>query len=164
MTTATTPPSLSSSGPTDSCFCLSVSPSFLLALFRGHLSRIPPWSAPLSYLSDSSLVSQWAKKSAFNALDTGDACSIPGSGRSPGGGHGNPLQYSCLENPMDRGAWQAIVHGFAESWTRLKQLSTCALWSLPDFPNPAVGVHHSTLAQFCKAFWERPWFDSLSIP
>ena len=39
---------------------------------------------------------------------------IPGSGRSPGGGHGNPLQYSCLGNPMDRGAWQAIVHGVRE--------------------------------------------------
>ena len=43
--------------------------------------------------------------------------SIPGSGRSPGGGNGNLLQYSCLENPMDRGAWQAEVHGVAKSWT-----------------------------------------------
>ena len=43
--------------------------------------------------------------------------SIPGAGRSPGGGHGNPLQYSCLENPMDRGAWQAMVHRIAESDT-----------------------------------------------
>ena len=43
--------------------------------------------------------------------------SIPGSGRCPGGGHGNPLQYSCLENPMDRGAWQAAVHSFTESGT-----------------------------------------------
>ena len=42
---------------------------------------------------------------------------IPASGRSPGGGHGNPFQYSCLENPMDRGAWQAIVHRVAKSWT-----------------------------------------------
>ena len=41
----------------------------------------------------------------------GDPGSIPGLGISPGGGHGNPLQYSCLENPMDRGAWQATVHG-----------------------------------------------------
>ena len=41
--------------------------------------------------------------------------SIPGSGRSPGGRHGNPLQYSCLENPMDRGAWWAVVHGVTES-------------------------------------------------
>ena len=44
---------------------------------------------------------------------------IPGSGRSPGGGHGNPLQYSCLENPIDRGAWQATIHGAMKSWTRL---------------------------------------------
>ena len=56
----------------------------------------------------------------------GDRSLIPGSGRSPGGGHGNPLQYSCLENPMDRGAWRAAVHGVAESQTRLKRLSTHA--------------------------------------
>ena len=48
-----------------------------------------------------------------------DAGSIPGLGRSPGGGHGNPLQYSCLENPMDRGAWRATVHRVAQSWTRI---------------------------------------------
>ena len=52
------------------------------------------------------------KASASNA---GDAGSIPGSGRSPGEGNGNPVQYSCLENPMDRGAWWATVHGVAES-------------------------------------------------
>ena len=46
-----------------------------------------------------------------NTGDTRDMGSIPGSGRSPGGGHGNPLQWSCLENPMDRGAWWATVHG-----------------------------------------------------
>ena len=51
---------------------------------------------------------------------------MPGSGRSPGEGIGNPLQYSCLENPMDRGAWQATVHRVAKSWTQLKQLSTHA--------------------------------------
>ena len=51
---------------------------------------------------------------------------IPASGRSPGGAHDNPLQYSCLENPMDRGAWRATVHRVAQSWTRLKQLSTHA--------------------------------------
>ena len=48
-----------------------------------------------------------------------DPGSIPGLGRSPGGGHGNPLQYSCLENPVDRGSWQAIAHGVAKGWTRL---------------------------------------------
>ena len=57
------------------------------------------------------------KESACNAGDTGDEGSIPGSGRSPGGGHGNPLQYSCLENPMDRGAWGSTEHGVAESRT-----------------------------------------------
>ena len=56
------------------------------------------------------------KESACNAGDLG---SIPGLGRSPGGGHGNPLQYSFLENPMDRGAWQATAHGVAKSRTRL---------------------------------------------
>ena len=54
-----------------------------------------------------------------SAGDVRDMGSIPGLGRSPGGGHGNPLQYSYLENPMDRGAWQAIVHGVTKSWTRL---------------------------------------------
>ena len=52
--------------------------------------------------------------------------SILGSGRSPGGGHGDPLQYSCLENPMDREAWWTTVHRVAKSRTRLKQLSTHA--------------------------------------
>ena len=52
-----------------------------------------------------------------NAGFTGDTGFIPGSGRSPGGGHGNPLQYSRLENPMDRRAWWAIVHGVMENWT-----------------------------------------------
>ena len=49
-----------------------------------------------------------------SACNTGDLGSIPGSGRSPGEGKENPFQYSCLENPMDRGAWRAIVHGFAK--------------------------------------------------
>ena len=54
-----------------------------------------------------------------NPGDSGDLGSIPGSGRSPGGGNGNPLQYSGLENPMDRGTWWATVHGVAKSWTCL---------------------------------------------
>ena len=59
-----------------------------------------------------------------NTGDTGDSGSIPGSRRSPGGSHGNPLQYSCLENLMDRGAWWATVHGVTKNQTRLKQLSS----------------------------------------
>ena len=56
--------------------------------------------------------------------DIRDPGSIPGSGRSPGGGQGNPLEYSCLKNPMDRGAWRALVHRVKQSQTRLKRLST----------------------------------------
>ena len=59
------------------------------------------------------------KESSCNAGALKDAGSIPGWGRSPGGGHGNPLQHSCLENPVDRGAWWATVHGVIMSWTRL---------------------------------------------
>ena len=55
-----------------------------------------------------------------NAGDLRDAGSILVSGRSSGGGHDHPLQYSCRENPMDRGAWWATVHRVAESWTQLK--------------------------------------------
>ena len=58
-----------------------------------------------------------------NAGDARDLGSIPGLKRSPGGGHGNPLQYSCLENPMDRGAWWAMVYRVTKSQTQLKRLS-----------------------------------------
>ena len=57
------------------------------------------------------------KNPSPNAGYIKDASLIPGSDRSPGGGHDNPLQYFCLENPMDRGAWWAAVHSLTESWT-----------------------------------------------
>ena len=60
------------------------------------------------------------KNPPANAGDVRDASSIPGLGRSAGEEHSNPLQYSCLENPMDRGAWWATVHGVAKSQTQLK--------------------------------------------
>ena len=60
------------------------------------------------------------KDSAYNAGDLG---LIPGLGKSPGEGNGNPLQYSCLKNSMDRGAWRAIVHGVAKSRTRLSEFA-----------------------------------------
>ena len=69
------------------------------------LGVLPPWLS--------------GKESACSAEDTGDVGLIPGSGRSPGGGNGNPLQYSCLENPMDGGAWQATVIEVTKSQTRL---------------------------------------------
>ena len=63
------------------------------------------------------------KKLPANARDIKDADSVPGLGRSPGGRHGNLLQYSCLENPMDRGTWQAAVLRVSQIRTHLKQLS-----------------------------------------
>ena len=70
------------------------------------------------------------KNSPAKAGDIRDAGSNPGSGRPPRGGHDNPLQYSFLENPMDTGAWQAMVHRVTKSQTRLKQLSTHTYWYL----------------------------------
>ena len=79
-------------------------------------SQNPPhflkWTRPVG----APLVAQMVKKPPTNAGDPG---SIPGSGRFPGGGNGNPLQYPCLENPTDRGAWWAAVHGVEESRTGL---------------------------------------------
>ena len=60
-----------------------------------------------------------------SACNVGDPGSIPGSGRSPGGGNGNPLQCSCLENPMDRGAWRVTFHGIAESDMTEQLTPTC---------------------------------------
>ena len=91
--------------------------------------RRDPFSSPVTKrgcLQSSYGVSQVAlvvKNLPASAGDIRDAGSIPGLGRSPGGGLGNPPKYSCLENPMDRGAWQASAHRIAQSWTGLKQLS-----------------------------------------
>ena len=63
------------------------------------------------------------KNPSASAGEVRGAGSIPKSGRSPGGGHGNPLQCSCLENPMNRGAWQATVHRVTKSWARMKRVS-----------------------------------------
>ena len=72
-------------------------------------------------------LSQWlsGKESACNAGDTG---SVLGLGRFLGGGHGNPLQYSCQENPMERGAWWATVHGVTKNQAQPKQLSVHTKW------------------------------------
>ena len=69
-------------------------------------------------MNRASLLAQMVKNSPANARDPG---SVPGLGRFPGEGKGYPLQYSCLENPMDRGAWWATVHGVPKSWTQLSE-------------------------------------------
>ena len=88
------------------------------ALEADALTSQPP--CKLSLLSIHFPGGSEVKASASNAGDLG---SIPGSGRSPGEGNGNPLQYSCLENPMDGGAWWATVHGVTKSRTRLNDLT-----------------------------------------
>ena len=78
---------------------------------------MPP---PLPEMQSTEMPSQVVlvvKNPPANAGDLRDVGLIPGSGRAPGGGHGNPLQYPCLENPVDRGAWRATVHRVAESRT-----------------------------------------------
>ena len=75
------------------------------------------------------------KNPLAKAGDTRDSVLIPGLERSPGEGNGNPLQYSCLENPIDKGVWWAIVHGVAKRWT-WPSMHTCQYWSGLPFPSP----------------------------
>ena len=88
------------------------------------LAPLRPWPVLLALALQHGLrwleASQAVKDLPASAEDGTDAGLIPGSGRSPGAGGGNPPQSSCLENLMDRGTWQATVHGAAKSWTRLK--------------------------------------------
>ena len=87
------------------------------------------------------------KASACNAGDLG---SIPGLGRSLGEGNGNPLQYSCLENPMDRGAWWATIHGVAKSRTQLSDFTFAFHFHALE---KEMATHSSTVA------WEIPWME-----
>ena len=82
-----------------------------------------------------------------SACNAGDLGSIPGLGRSPGEGNGNPLQYSCLENPMDRGAWWATVHGVAKSQTQLSDFT---------FTFTFISYHHRKSLQWLLYFtWDK---------
>jgi len=82
--------------------------------------RLEPWVISEFLRKKGLEVALVVKNPPANAGDTGDVGLIPGSGRSAGGGNDNLLQYSCLENPMDRGAWQATMYGVAKSQTLLK--------------------------------------------
>ena len=99
------------------------------------------------------------------AGDARDVGSIPGLGRSPGEGNGNPLQYSCLENPMDRGAWQATVHGVAKSRTQLKRLSTYVTpsTSCVSGRNPFIFVSLSLECVFFVVFFFKYLPLSISV-
>ena len=100
-------------------------------------------------------------ESACSARDPG---SILGSGRSPGEGNSNPLQYFCLENPTDRGAWQATVHGVSKSWTWLSNVTfflrvgkVIILHKLPLHKSllSVLGLHHESLPE--TVLWSRYW-------
>ena len=109
--------------------------------FKGSCYLEPKWES----LSRASQV----KNPPANARDMG---SIPGLGRSPGGGHGNPRQYSCLENPMDRGAWRATVHRISKSQTRklqVRSLHACNLARMQESPR--------TIHPFLYRSWEVTW-------
>ena len=94
---------------------------------RGDCNRVHRyhyWIWALSLCQGATQVALVVRNLPANAEDVRDLGSIPGPGRFPGGGHGKPLQYSCLENPMDRGTWQATVHRVTKSQTWVKQLNT----------------------------------------
>ena len=93
-----------------------------------------------------------------SAGDERDMCSIPGWGRSPGGGHGNPLQYSCLENSMDRGAWWATVHRVAKSRTQLKWLSKGSLFTFLQawWTDHLYGNHLELVKPACSRLHPHP--------
>ena len=91
------------------------------------------------------------KNPPANPGDVRDVGSIPGSGRSPEGGHGNSLQYSCLENPMNRGAWHATTHGITKSQTWLRWISRSAYY--PISPTHSLAP---------KGGFELQWFWTVS--
>ena len=97
--------------------------SWQTAYQNGNRNEIVSYLNGTLHFHLASQVALVVKNLCTNAGDLRDAGSIPGWGRSSGGGHGNPLQYPCLENPMDREAWQAKVHGVTKSQTRPKWLS-----------------------------------------
>ena len=93
--------------------------------------------------------------------ETGNLGSIPGSGRYPGEGTGNPLQYSYLENPIDRTAWRAMVCGVTKSWTWLKEFSTHALYITVS--TKVVFFYVQYYAHVCQLFFKRSCASSLEL-
>ena len=100
-------------------------------------TRPSNWTTTTTRGKGASQVAQWVKNLPANAEDPGDIGSIPGLGRSPERGHGNPLQYSCLENPVDRGAWWATVHRSQRvrqdwsSWAQHRGKGKYSFWNIP---------------------------------
>ena len=103
------------------------------------------------------------KKPPTNAGVTGDAGSIPGSGRPPGGGYGNPLLYSCLENPTDRGAWRAIVHRVTKSHTHTHTHTHVTIYpTMILFAHPISALFFYLRVTVCRSWPSRTSFSSCS--
>ena len=96
------------------------------------------------------LLSNGSSDGKASAYNVGDLGSIPGLGRSPGEGNGNPLQYSCLENPMDQGVSWATVHGVAKRWTRLSDFTHSLTWETPNY----VLILPRFESQGAVSFWQ----------
>ena len=117
----------SSTSPCQSPLSL-FSPSLSSVVPKGIHNKFPACRSLLQPVSrePKKRLLQWLSSNKSAYCNAGAVGSIPRSGRYLGGGHGNPLHYSCLENPMNREAWWTAVHRVTKSWTRLKQLSTNA--------------------------------------
>ena len=114
------------------------------AMGEGCPAEVQPCNLKLPGLQGASLVARLVKNPPASA---GEAGSIPGLGRSPGGGHGNPLQYSCLGNPMDRGVWWATVHGVAKESDTTEQInSSSSNW----VPQPSITASFHAPVPFQK--------------
>ena len=134
-----------------------------MLLFPSGIWRQYPWK--MGFPNGSA-----GKNSTCNAGATGEVGSIPGLGRPPGGGNGNPLQYSCLENPMDRGAWWATVHVVTDSWTQLTEYTQhiierwwCFLYEAGKPPISHQVVQFSPLKWLVTGWWwTKTWIFVLS--
>ena len=105
---------------------LSIIEKYVIIIILYHITllRLPQWLSGKKFLQcRKRFLQRNSRQQRTPAMQETIPASTPRSGRSPGEGHGNPLQYSCLENTVDRGAWQAAVHGVAKSQTWLKRLS-----------------------------------------
>ena len=120
---------------------------------EGHSGRGLLGVAGSSSPTNDRVASQVAQVVKNPPPNAGDPHLVSGLGKSPGGGHGNPLQYSCLENPMDRGAWWATAHGVTQSWKRLKQLSMCA----PRMRQPCVCPKEGVGSRSSHLLFVQPW-------
>ena len=101
-----------------------------------------------------------------SASNVGDPGLIPGSGRSPGERNGNPLQYYCLENPMDRGAWKATVHGVAKGWTCLSDFTFTFTYAFRSSLVKGEWGPYIVTAFFICCMWEKsmPSYWGISCP